>query len=147
VGFPQDRKTGDKSYGNMAIEMLPLFTHYIKWRYFKIECLYIYRNSYFNHDVGFWIKNLDKINIMSIYFPSQIKIQHVKQRGFMDKYYKDVGMCFKKILKSNCSLRDSNYTQGSQDPFCLINSKEIEKLKSWKVLINDLLNQKEGITQ
>ena len=113
----------DTKYKNLAIELFPLLCH-ISDSGFGIKCLYIFQVS--GICGGFWVYSLPKIR--QIFFSSRIE-------------YANINPILRKltcVLLPNIPTSERS-TQGSGDPFCIIDEAEIKKCISWDRLILDTI--------
>lgn len=120
IEFEWEAKTHNNiKYNDLTLEALPLIHHISKSK-LGVECLYIARVH--NHEFGFWIDKMPPIrNIFlpprSIYDPIRDKLKIIFKDYFPNK----------EIYEWR--------TGGTNDPFIIIDSEEINKLPDWRELV------------
>lgn len=126
VEFEWECKThGAVKYNDMAIEALPLAHHITKAR-LDVKCLYIYRNPFEQKEYGFWVNDIPGIRCCNIPSRWDGEMKNFFTRVFMSSY-------------PGVTLNYPIHSNGSGDPYLLINHDEIIKLSNWKDLIMELI--------
>jgi hypothetical protein len=113
-----------KQYNDLCIELFPLLCH-LRDCDLDIKTLYVFKVSGVRG--GFWVKDLPKIR--QIFFPQRIE-------------YSEINFMLKEMviqLLQGVPIIDKQQTNGSGDPFCIIDNLEIRKCLSWdKMILNSI---------
>lgn len=113
---------------DLCIELFPLLSHVLDSS-LEIKCLYIFQVAEISG--GFWAHDLPKIR--QIFFPNRIE-------------YVNVNPVLKKmsaILMPNVPIIERK-TEGSGDPFCIVDNIELINCLSWNRLILDTISVKDN---
>ena len=116
---------------NLAVEALPLITHFLLNTHFGVNCLYVCKDSAGVYgERGFWteVGYLPKIEV--IHIPRRWKLN--RRNGFR--------AIFKEELPG-ISVRDVDHRSGSGDPYALISEATFASLLDWRDLVKDYLNE------
>lgn len=117
-------KTNEGRYRNAAIEAFPLLLHMIHAKSAGIRCMYVYRDT-INHFEGGWMASqlppIDRIVIPNRFVGLMPQIE-----SMASNFYQRLPIEI---------VRD---TAGSNDPFVVIKQRDLEFMRDWHSIVNDL---------
>lgn len=123
--FEWEAKTHvSRQYHDMTIEVLPLIHHLAKAA-LDVRCLYVYRNTYHGHDVGFWVHDLPIIPIRCAMIPG-------RWRG---TWFRGWIMNLVEQWLPGVPVVETRGNAGSGDPFIIIDEQVVSGLLTWESII------------
>lgn len=127
--FEWEAKTHvNQRYHDMTIEVLPLIHHLAKVQ-IDVRCLYVYRNPYRQHNVGFWVHDLHAIPIRCAMIPGRWRGTWF--RGWITKL---IEQWFPAV-----PIVETRGNAGSGDPFIIIDKQVVSGLVPWERLIRSVV--------
>lgn len=125
IEFEWEAKTHySQNKHDMTIEALPLAFHLAKAQW-GVRCLYIYWNPFTDHEVGFWMHELPDMRVILIPRNRWDENHRLWFQGIFRHHFPGVPVSAP-IIRSD----------GSLDPFAIIDESVFDTLPHWKELID-----------
>lgn len=131
--FQWEAKTHtSRKYHDWTLEVFPLMVHKINAETFGIRCLYVYFNPLINQEAAFWSNNIPPLRCIMI--PG-------RQTNNTDLFIQCCNRCFPKT-----EIIEGFSTNGSGDPFAIIDKSTVDFLPTGIDLIKNDLSVFERLT-
>jgi hypothetical protein len=126
VEFEYECKTHDsQQYQDLTIELTALCFHLMKAR-LGVKCLYIYRHN--GREKGFWADEMPTPRVVHI--PARYDAATTLQfKGMAENYF------------PNVPIRLGGKTNGSGDPFVIIDYSVVAQMANWRELVGVLMER------
>lgn len=122
--FELDAKTHkSQRYRDITVELIP-FLHHIYKSSLGVPCLYCYWNPVHEQTCGFWFADLPMV-------------REVRITSRCERFRSRLTKACDELLPGVPLIPQRSTTDGSDDAFLVIDGKTVDRLPSWRDLIND----------